>query len=148
MKKFILFVILFFSNLSLAIEANVQDQVRSQYGSCYQSFASNLTNCTLSTCSYPDLTDTTAWRTHVVRGFDKDKCSVLYYSYIADKVIGPVEYCLYSPDQLRILAGLYNTIFNSNSIVLISEAKQRITGLNFEACKKLSDGFASNNNGN
>ncbi len=136
---FAIFIMLF-SPLVFAFDSAIQDNIKNEFGNCYQTFASNLESCTLSTCAYPNLYDSKAWKAQVIRGYMQDqKCYVVYYSYIDSKIIGSPDHCFYDQDQMRMLSNLYKTLFSSYDIITITDVRQQIISLNYDACKKESE---------
>lgn len=136
-------VILFFYFLSLSLtvladerEANIQNKIKNELGSCYDNFTSNLNDCISSVCAFPDLNDSKAWRAQTIKGYYNDSCYVIYYSYIGNQVIGSPDHCFYSKAQQKSLAGYYRQLLTANSSVVAGDAKTRITKLNELVCQK------------
>lgn len=140
MKNLFLLLSLFIASFSLAVDYAVQDNIKNEFGNCYKVFPNNLESCTLSTCAYPDLYDSKAWKAQVIRGYAEDqKCYVVYYSYIDNRIIGSPDHCFYDQDQMRVLTNLYRTLFSSYEVITITDVRQRMISLNYDACKKESE---------
>ncbi len=138
MKYLFSIALLLLPILSLA-DSDIQSQISNEYGNCYGHFQENVASCTLSTCNYPDLSDSKAWRAQVIRGFKGEQCYIVYYSYINDQILGSPDHCLYTREQMRILSDLYKSVFSDTSLIAVSDSKAKINGLNLEVCKKLDE---------
>lgn len=135
--------ILFFYFLALSVtafsderEANIQNKIKNELGSCYDNFTSNLNDCISSVCAYPDLNDSKAWRAQTIKGYYNDSCYVIYYSYIGSQVLGSPDHCFYSKVQQKTLTGYYRQLLTARSSVIAGDAKTRIATLNESACQK------------
>ena len=139
MIKYLSFIALSLLPILSLADSDIQTQISNEYGNCYRNFQENVASCTLSTCNYPDLSDTKAWRAQVIRGFKGDQCYIVYYSYINDQILGSPDHCFYTREQMRILSNLYKSVFNDSSLITVSDSKAKINGLNLEVCKKLDE---------
>lgn len=132
------FLLLNFSFTALADEreANIQNKIKNEFGSCYDNFPSNLKDCISSVCAYPDLNDSKAWRAQTIKGYYNDSCYVIYYSYIGNQVTGTPDHCFYSKFQQKNLAEYYRLLFTATTNVLAADARTRIAKLNDMVCQK------------
>jgi hypothetical protein len=147
MKNIISIITLLSSVSALANPAennNLQEKIKSEFGECYTKFQPNLSACTASTCAYPDLTDSKAWKAQIIRGVVNNKCYAIYYSYVANKVLGDPVHCLYSKSQLDSLNVYHKTLFSSNSAIEVNDARDKIARINYSSCKTVPQKQNSN----
>lgn len=133
MKRLFLIILL---ASGLANANSLQSQIKDEFGSCYTSFVNDLAACRPSSCTYPDLTDSKAWKAKTIIGMTNNKCYVTYYSYIGQKIITDPDHCFYTRDQLGSLTNFYRKLFNSSSSVQILDLKEKINYLTYIDCKK------------
>jgi hypothetical protein len=117
---------------------DIQAQIKNEFGACYNDFQPNLASCIPSTCTYPDLSDSKAWKAQVIRGMVNDKCYVIYYSYVGSTVLDEPIHCFYNKLQLSSMSDLYKTFFTTNSAMLLSDTREKIARTNYNTCKKNS----------
>lgn len=117
-------------------EANIQNKIKNELGSCYDNFASNLRDCVSSVCAFPDLTDSKAWRAQTIKGYHNDSCYIIYYSYIGNQIIGSPDHCFYSKIQQQNLTEYYQQLFAATSSLLAGDAKTKIAKLNELVCQR------------
>ncbi len=117
-------------------EANIQNKIKNELGSCYDNFASNLRDCVSSVCAYPDLNDSKSWRAQTIKGYYNDSCYVIYYSYVGNQIIGSPDHCFYSKFQQKSLIDYYRQLFTATSSLLAGDARTRIAKLNELVCQK------------
>lgn len=117
-------------------DADVQHQIKTEYGSCYTQFAQNLDTCKAFSCTYPDLSDSKAWKAQRISGIQNGFCYVVYYSYVGADIIGSPDHCFYSTEDYKALSALYRILFSTNSPVDSIETKSKIISLNARVCKK------------
>lgn len=143
MKKCLIIISFIISNV-FAVNAmgyGVQDQIKEEYGNCYNTFQDRLQYCEPSVCYYPDLNDSKAWKAQAIRGVVEDnKCYVIYYSYIGNETIGEPDHCYYNKMQKDILSQYYKALFTSNSVIKITEIKDKINRFEsyYNNCSKSS----------
>lgn len=114
----------------------LQDQLRREYGSCYDEFADNLASCKKSTCTYPDLTTAKSWKTQVINGMVDKKCYVMYYSFMGETITSNPDHCFYDRETVETLYTDYKKLFKSGSAVDIMALKGKINYLSYQGCKK------------
>ena len=119
--------------------AAVQEQLRREYGSCYDDFALNLASCKRSTCTYPDLTTAKSWKTQVINGMSNKECYVMYYSFMGEEITSDPDHCFYDKDTVATLVHYYKRLFHSDSDVEIMNLKGKINYLSLDNCKKNED---------
>jgi hypothetical protein len=117
-------------------EANIQNRIKEEFGNCYNNFNVNMTNCTPSICTYPDVQNSSTWKALTIKGLMNGKCYAIYYSYVGDQIIGSPDHCFYSPDQMALLANLYNNLFSNDSILAVADTRKNIINFNTSICKK------------
>lgn len=127
------FILMYKSTL---LGATIQSQIRHQYGNCYESLPNNLPVCRPSTCTYPDFTDSKAWKAITIVGSSNQGCYVMYYSYIDQQIINEPDHCFYNKNQLSALSGYYKNLFRTNSSIDVVEMKDKIAYLGAINCKK------------
>ena len=138
MNKYLFFILSFFiSTIAVADEQklNVQAQLQSEYGNCYDKFQNNLSICNPSTCNYPDLSDAKAWRAHIIRGPVDDKCYVIYYSYVDSDIIGNPIHCYYDKTQVESVSSLYNQLFKTEAIAQATDIRGKLNEVMYNRCK-------------
>lgn len=135
---FYIIIYLFSSSISFADyrDANIQSEMKQQYGSCYENFANNLETCTVSSCSYPDISNNKVWKAQTINGIKNDSCYAIYYSYLGSEIIGSPEHCFYNKQDQRLLFVLYKNLFSQTSAMEIAEIKAKIIALNNSVCTK------------
>ena len=132
----LLFTILLLLISNLANANSVKSRLKEEFGSCYEYFDNNLFACRPSSCTYPDLNDSKAWKAKTIVGMNNDKCYVMYYSYIGQKVINEPDHCFYNKSQLKMLANTYNMLFQATTSIQAAELKEKINYLTYLDCKK------------
>lgn len=141
--KFIIAAILFIGSFADADTDQLQAQLQSEYGSCYNKFADNLQSCTPSSCEYPDLTDAQSWKAQVINGIVDKTCYVMYYSYIGQTITTNPDHCFYDRDTQALLVQLYRRLFMSGDTEEILALKSKIQYLSYNGCKKRDSGQSS-----
>jgi hypothetical protein len=139
MQIVIIILAIFTSTLAFSYDpesTDIQAQIKNEFGACYKDFQPNLASCIPSTCTYPDLSDSKAWKAHVIRGMVNDKCYVIYYSYVGSTVLGEPNHCFYNKSQLSSMTDFYKTFFTTNSSISLIDAGEKIDRTNYSACKK------------
>ena len=138
LECFIMRVVLFliaFMSLATGCLA-IQEKIKEEFGSCYESFQKNIESCTPFSCSYPDLSTTKAWRANVIRGMVNDKCYVISYSYLGSNIIGEPEHCFYSNEDKESISLAYSILFSTDLVIKMAEAKDEINALNSRVCRR------------
>ncbi len=135
-KIFVFLVVICTSFFSWAEGENTEDQVKLEFGTCYNTFDKSLENCLPFVCSYPDMTDAKAWKAHAIKGTVDGSCYVVYYSYVGKEIVGSPDHCFYSTNQTQNLTNAYKRLFSSNSNFDINEARAIINKINNAVCEK------------
>ena len=130
------FIILLFLANNIANANSIPLQIRSEFGSCYESFPNNLIACKPSSCTYPDLTDSKSWKAHTIIGMVNNKCYITYYSYIEKKIISDPDHCFYNKKQIDSLVSYYRRLFKTESSFEVIDLKEKINYLTYIDCKK------------
>lgn len=139
LKVSTLIIILFLSSVLSASEqaSTIQEQLKSEYGSCYKTFTNKLSDCTAFTCNYPDLSDAKAWKAQAIQGVVDDQCYATYYKYIGQKIVGSPLQCVYNEKIKQNLVDAYRNLFSTDSAVDMADAKQLINHINSSVCRVL-----------
>lgn len=141
-KKLALSLMLGISSFSYADSSSdpLQDQLKTEYGTCYDTFTMNLGNCAPSSCAYPDLSDAKAWKAQTINGYVNGKnglCYVMYYSFVGQQVTSNPDHCFYDAKQLKNLTDLYRKLFTKGATTIdILSTKDQIHYLEMQNCKK------------
>lgn len=137
MNKYLIIVtFLFTSCISLADDhSTIQNTVKNEFGSCYNSFQNQIAACNPFSCNYPDFSDAKTWRAHVIRGMVNDKCYVIYYSYLGSNIVGEPAHCFYGKDDIEMISKLYYNLFTTDSAIDMADIKDKIEQLNSSLCQ-------------
>lgn len=107
MKYFIFALLLVMLNFkaSSSEETEVQKKIREEYGSCYN-LEEYLSSCIPFNCvkAYPYYNN--AWHTSQIVGMKGDKCYMVSYAYIGQKLIGHPSHCLFSTNDIYTFSSL------------------------------------------
>lgn len=136
-KLWFFILILLTANLVDASSITLQDNLKKEYGSCYTDLTRDLNSCRPSSCTYPDLTDSEAWKAITIIGLVNKQCYITYYSYIGQEIITDPDHCFYTRDKLRELMMSYRRMFSTNSSVTIANTKEKIYKQTYANCKKM-----------
>ena len=155
MKKILFLIILAMSNIVIADEdkeskVDFASKLESEYGTCYKKFQENLGACNPFICSFPDLNDAKAWKAQSIRGTYGDKCYVLYYRYLNDKVIGEPLHCYYTRDIVENLVLYYHQLFLADKLDKELEIKGKIntTAMDPKYCRTRSSALNDSGSNN
>lgn len=139
MNKLCVFImLLLISSLANARSGTLQDSIEKEYGSCYTDLVSNLNSCNPSSCTYPDLRDSKAWKAITIIGMVDKQCYITYYSYIGSKITSDPDHCFYTRDQMSSLASSYRKLFKVNSSIVIANLRDKINKITYNNCQKMA----------